>query len=322
MKASICRVHIPGISPPPGRPSRTRTCGRRHIRFTFQFARPFLSHKKMFARRASLFSHTRFLVAFGMLFVLCSASPGIPATSTMWRSCDDVGITNTSASRSYLHLQQIGRFSMRHASSQVCRDTLPRSSIVSMPAIFSSGLIQSRRCCGLYRQACTSIANPTPSISSTTAKQLIAILSSCSLQLSKPTSSGRAAKTTAGMLRSRTACRVKSCWPNSRRPSGRYCGETKRGNDSRVPCRGVSRDLHGQRLHTTGPVLRAEARCESHTLVPMSSLGPIVTRFAPSPTGHLHIGGARSALFCWAFAKRDELEHRTAAEQWGAAASS
>jgi glutamyl-tRNA synthetase len=37
--------------------------------------------------------------------------------------------------------------------------------------------------------------------------------------------------------------------------------------------------------------------------------GPIITRFAPSPTGHLHIGGARSALFCWAFAKRAELEH-------------
>lgn len=32
--------------------------------------------------------------------------------------------------------------------------------------------------------------------------------------------------------------------------------------------------------------------------------GPTVTRFAPSPTGHLHIGGARTALFCWAFAKR------------------
>jgi glutamyl/glutaminyl-tRNA synthetase len=31
---------------------------------------------------------------------------------------------------------------------------------------------------------------------------------------------------------------------------------------------------------------------------------PVVTRFAPSPTGHLHIGGARSALFCWAFARR------------------
>ncbi len=28
-----------------------------------------------------------------------------------------------------------------------------------------------------------------------------------------------------------------------------------------------------------------------------------VTRFAPSPSGHLHVGGARTALFCWAFAK-------------------
>lgn len=26
------------------------------------------------------------------------------------------------------------------------------------------------------------------------------------------------------------------------------------------------------------------------------------TRFAPSPTGHLHVGGARTAIFCWAFA--------------------
>jgi len=30
----------------------------------------------------------------------------------------------------------------------------------------------------------------------------------------------------------------------------------------------------------------------------------IRTRFAPSPTGYLHIGGARTALFCWAFAKK------------------
>ena len=28
------------------------------------------------------------------------------------------------------------------------------------------------------------------------------------------------------------------------------------------------------------------------------------TRFAPSPTGFLHIGGARTALFCWAYAKK------------------
>ncbi|MHC4754799.1 MAG: glutamate--tRNA ligase [Planctomycetota bacterium] len=29
----------------------------------------------------------------------------------------------------------------------------------------------------------------------------------------------------------------------------------------------------------------------------------VVTRFAPSPTGYLHVGGARTALFCWLFAR-------------------
>ena len=31
---------------------------------------------------------------------------------------------------------------------------------------------------------------------------------------------------------------------------------------------------------------------------------PVRVRFAPSPTGYLHIGGARTALFNWLFAKR------------------
>ncbi len=32
-------------------------------------------------------------------------------------------------------------------------------------------------------------------------------------------------------------------------------------------------------------------------------MSKVKTRFAPSPTGHLHIGGARTALFCWLLAR-------------------
>lgn len=35
----------------------------------------------------------------------------------------------------------------------------------------------------------------------------------------------------------------------------------------------------------------------------MTTHRPVRTRFAPSPTGFLHIGGARTALFSWAFAR-------------------
>ncbi len=32
-------------------------------------------------------------------------------------------------------------------------------------------------------------------------------------------------------------------------------------------------------------------------------MSQVITRFAPSPTGYLHIGGARTALFCWLYAR-------------------
>lgn len=36
----------------------------------------------------------------------------------------------------------------------------------------------------------------------------------------------------------------------------------------------------------------------------MSSNSPVRVRFAPSPTGHLHVGNARTALFNWLFARK------------------
>ena len=35
----------------------------------------------------------------------------------------------------------------------------------------------------------------------------------------------------------------------------------------------------------------------------MNTSSPIRVRFAPSPTGYLHIGGARTALYNYLFAK-------------------
>src|ERR1700739_2505265 len=41
----------------------------------------------------------------------------------------------------------------------------------------------------------------------------------------------------------------------------------------------------------------------SHTMTEIHSSGNVRVRFAPSPTGYLHVGGARTALFNWLFAR-------------------
>ncbi|NJM32543.1 MAG: glutamate--tRNA ligase, partial [Limnobacter sp.] len=39
------------------------------------------------------------------------------------------------------------------------------------------------------------------------------------------------------------------------------------------------------------------------SLNPTLQARPVRTRFAPSPTGYLHLGGARTALYSWAWAR-------------------
>ena len=48
--------------------------------------------------------------------------------------------------------------------------------------------------------------------------------------------------------------------------------------------------------------LQRQGLLACYTLIDCSPM-TVVTRFAPSPTGYLHIGGARTALFNWLFAK-------------------
>jgi glutamyl-tRNA synthetase len=51
------------------------------------------------------------------------------------------------------------------------------------------------------------------------------------------------------------------------------------------------------------PILAASLEKYSLAASPENLVTPVVTRFAPSPTGYLHIGGARTALFNWLYAR-------------------
>ena len=49
--------------------------------------------------------------------------------------------------------------------------------------------------------------------------------------------------------------------------------------------------------------IRAQAEIPARTVRTVAS--PVRTRFAPSPTGLLHVGGVRTALFSWLFARHN-----------------
>ncbi len=65
--------------------------------------------------------------------------------------------------------------------------------------------------------------------------------------------------------------------------SGVYSGFSEAGNDG-------------------GASTTSAMRCSGANAV------KVRTRFAPSPTGYLHVGGARTALYCWAYARRHNGE--------------
>src|SRR5258708_16055374 len=60
-------------------------------------------------------------------------------------------------------------------------------------------------------------------------------------------------------------------------------------------CQSNSAGLRKRDFHFPAP-----GSCATFRL-PMSE--PVRVRFAPSPTGYLHVGGARTALFNWLFAR-------------------
>ena len=63
------------------------------------------------------------------------------------------------------------------------------------------------------------------------------------------------------------------------------------------PCEAARREAHG-----AAAAVGASARIPA-TVRPVAS--PVRTRFAPSPTGLLHVGGVRTALFSWLYARHN-----------------
>src|SRR5579863_8759499 len=55
-----------------------------------------------------------------------------------------------------------------------------------------------------------------------------------------------------------------------------------------------------------GGLLKSPAFPQRPYPPPIEVFMAVRTRFAPSPTGYLHIGGARTALFCWLYSRHHQ----------------
>src|SRR5688572_29300193 len=56
--------------------------------------------------------------------------------------------------------------------------------------------------------------------------------------------------------------------------------------------------------HSSSSFRTSLAAFASVSIIPRN-MAQVVSRFAPSPTGYLHIGGARTALFAWLLARHE-----------------
>ena len=66
----------------------------------------------------------------------------------------------------------------------------------------------------------------------------------------------------------------------------------------------MSRWASGNRRSVAAPVTRCVATESKIEIKVPPNDGTVRVRFAPSPTGNLHVGGARTALFNWLYARR------------------